>query len=61
MTEGIILRYRGGVPRRDLPESFGPWQTAWKRHRRFSSDGTLDKIVAELLAQTRTCVPWFFL
>lgn len=49
--EGIIYRYRTGVPWRDLPESFGPWQTVWKRHRRFSSDGTWDKILSELLTQ----------
>jgi len=29
---------------------FGPWQTVWKRHRRFSGDGTWDKILAEVLA-----------
>jgi transposase len=28
----------------------GPWQTVWKRHRRFSADGTWDKILAELVA-----------
>ena len=46
-----MFRYRTGVPWRDLPESFGPWQTAWKRHRRFSLDGTWDRIHAALLAQ----------
>jgi transposase len=51
MVEGIIYRYRAGIPWRDLPESFGPWQTVWKRHRRFSGDGTWDKILTELLSQ----------
>ena len=51
MVEGIICRYRTGIPWRDLPESFGPWQTAWKRHHRFSGDGTWDKIRTELLSQ----------
>ncbi|HEV7448123.1 MAG TPA: transposase, partial [Steroidobacteraceae bacterium] len=36
-------------PWRDLPESFGSWKTAWKRHRRFSADGTWDAIHAALL------------
>ncbi len=36
---------------RDLPVEFGPWQTIWKRHARFSKDGTWDKILAALLAQ----------
>ena len=26
-------------------ESFGPWQTVWKRHRRYSADGTWDEIL----------------
>ena len=29
---------------------FGPWQTVWKRHHRFSVDGTWDAILAELVA-----------
>ena len=32
-----------------LPERFGPWQTVWKRHARFSKDGTWDQIMAALL------------
>jgi transposase len=49
VVEGIIYRYRAGIPWRDLPERFGPWQTVWKRHRRFSGDGTWDKILTTLL------------
>jgi transposase len=51
VVEGVIYRYRCGIAWRDLPTSFGPWQTVWKRHRRFSGDGTWDKVLAELLAQ----------
>jgi len=51
VVEGIIYRYRCGLAWRDLPASFGPWQTVWKRHRRFSGDGTWDSILAALLAQ----------
>jgi transposase len=51
ILEGIIWRYRVGAPWRDLPPEFGPWQTVWKRHRRFSADGTWDKIHQALLAQ----------
>ena len=49
VVEAIAWRYRTGAPWRDLPAEFGPWQTAWKRHRRFSADGTWDRIHAELL------------
>ena len=51
VVEGVIYRYRCGIAWRDLPSSFGPWQTAWKRHRRFSADGTWDKIFAALLTK----------
>ncbi|MBB2925556.1 transposase [Cellulomonas cellasea] len=51
VVEGIVYRYRCGVAWRDVPESFGPWQTIWKRHDRFSSDGTWDKIHAALMAE----------
>lgn len=49
--EGIVYRYRTGVAWRDLPQEFGPWQTVWKRHKRFSSDGTWDAVLTKLLAQ----------
>lgn len=51
VLEGIIYRFRTGVAWRDLPSSFGPWQTVWKRHRRFSGDGTYDKIHTRLLVE----------
>lgn len=51
MVEGIVYRYRTGVAWRDLPAEFGPWQTVWKRHARFSRDGTWDNVLTELLAQ----------
>ena len=51
VVEGIIYRNRTGIAWRDLPACFGPWQTVWKRHRRFSADGTWDAILTTLLAQ----------
>ena len=51
VIEGIVFRLRTGVAWRDLPDSFGPWQTIWKRHKRFSTDGTWDKIHARLVAE----------
>src|SRR5918993_3344085 len=44
ILEGIAWRYRVGAPWRDLPAQFGPWQTVWKRHHRWSVDGTYAKI-----------------
>lgn len=52
VVEGIIFRYRTGIPWSDLPrEQFGPWQTVCKRHRRYAGDGTWDMVLAAPLAQ----------
>jgi transposase len=51
VVEGIVFRYRTGVAWRDLPERFGPWQTVWKRHHRFATDGTWDKLLREIQAE----------
>jgi len=57
VVEGIVYRLRVGMPWRELPAEFGPWQTVWKRHRRFCADGTLALILgclqseADLVAQ----------
>ena len=49
VVEAIVYRYRTGCPWRDLPrEEFGPWQTVWKRHHRFATDGTWDRVLARL-------------
>jgi transposase len=48
LVEGAIYRYRTGVAWRDLPAEFGPWQTVWKRHHRFSLDGTWDSVLSAL-------------
>ena len=32
VVEGIIYRYRGGLPWRDVLAEFGPRQALWKRH-----------------------------
>jgi transposase len=47
-----VHRYRTGVAWRDLPERFGPWQTVWKRHHRFATDGTWDRLLAAIQADT---------
>jgi AcrR family transcriptional regulator len=47
--EAILWRYRTGCPWRDLPPEFGPWQTLWKRHRRWSTDGVYQRILERLI------------
>ena len=51
VVEGAIYRLRTGIAWRDLPPEFGPWQTVWKRHYRFSLDGTWDKVLLALQVQ----------
>ena len=50
VVEAIVYRFRTGIAWRGLPAAFAPWQTTWKRHKRFSVDGTWDKIHARLVA-----------
>jgi putative transposase len=45
VLEGIAWRFRTCSPWRDLPADFGPWQTVWKRHHRFSFDGTYQRML----------------
>ena len=47
---GILFRTRAGCPWRDLPEEYGHWLTVYKRHRRWSYDGTWAEIVQVLRA-----------
>jgi transposase len=48
VLDGVFHRVRTGTPWRDLPECFGPWQTVYGRHRRWSADGTWEQILAAL-------------
>lgn len=48
--EGMIFRQRTGIPWRDLPPQFGAWQTVHRRFMAWSADGTLDRVLAELVA-----------
>jgi transposase len=50
VMDGIFHRTRAGCPWRDLPERFGNWKTVYGRHRRWSADGTWEKILDVLRA-----------
>lgn len=51
ILEGIVYRYRAGIPWRDLPARYGSWQTAHRRHQQWSKDGTYDAIMAAMQAK----------
>ncbi|MDV5147493.1 IS5 family transposase [Streptomyces sp. SBC-4] len=50
VVNGILFRVRTGIPWRDLPERFGSWKTVYERHRRWSADGTWDRILRAVQA-----------
>jgi transposase len=49
-VNGIFWRVRTGAPWRDLPPEYGKWQTVYDRHRRWSGDGTWEKVLDALRA-----------
>ncbi|MFF9771914.1 IS5 family transposase [Streptomyces sp. NPDC014636] len=51
VVNGVLYRVRTGVQWRDLPERFGPWLTVYKRHRRWSGDGTWQRLLTRLQAE----------
>lgn len=50
VVNAILWIVRTGSPWRDLPEEFGPWQTAWRLFDQWNGDGTLDAILRRLQA-----------
>ncbi|MDX3186220.1 IS5 family transposase [Streptomyces sp. ME02-7008A-1] len=48
VINGVLYRVRTGVQWRDLPERFGPWETVYKRHRRWSADGTWTMLLSRI-------------
>jgi transposase len=48
VINAIMFRERTGLVWRDLPERFGPWQTVYKRKRRWATDGTWRRILDAL-------------
>jgi len=51
VVEAVLHKERTGVPWRDLPECFGPWQTAQGRFYRWVNDGTWERILLTLQRQ----------
>ena len=49
--DGMLWVLRCGSPWRDMPERYGSWKTVYSRFRRWTDDGTLDKILARLRAR----------
>jgi len=45
VINGILWKLRTGAPWRDLPERYGPWKTCHERLRRWTTDGTWQRIL----------------
>jgi transposase len=50
VIDGVLFRTRTGCPWRDLPEGYGNWKTVCNRHRRWSLDGTWERVLDSLRA-----------
>ena len=44
LFEGIAYKHRNGVPWREVPPAFGPWQTLYARLARWRLEGTWAKV-----------------
>lgn len=51
LINGIRFRTRTGIPWRDLPERYGPWETVYGLFRRWQRDGSWHRIFEQLQAQ----------
>jgi transposase len=51
IVNGILWKLATGAPWRDLPERYGPWQTAYTRFRRWTRGGVWDRIFAAVQRQ----------
>jgi transposase len=57
VINGVLYRARTGAPWPDLPERYGPWQTVYERHRRWSADRTWWRILSELQIEADAADP----
>jgi transposase len=51
VINAILWKLRTGAPWRDLPERYGPWKTAHERLRRWTADGTWDRILDRVIVK----------
>ena len=52
VINGILWRTRAGSPWRDVQACYGDFRTLHGRHRRWSADGTWERVLAELQADS---------
>ncbi|WP_369276473.1 IS5 family transposase [Streptomyces sp. R11] len=50
VINGMVYKIRTGISWRDLPERYGPWQTAYTRFRRYALDGVFTRALQQIQA-----------
>src|SRR5512133_1345813 len=60
VVNGILWVLAAGVPWRDAPERYGPWQTLYERFARWTDDGTWVRMLRALLGAMlrRSKIDW---
>ena len=51
MLNAMVYLLNTGIPWRDLPERFGPWQSAYSRCRAWTKAGVWENVLAHLIQQ----------
>lgn len=51
MLNGMLYWLNTGVPWRDLPERFGPWQSVYTRFSRWTKQGVWERVLTALIEQ----------
>ena len=51
MLNAILYWLNTGIPWRDLPERFGPWQSVYSRFRSWTKAGVWENILIALIEQ----------
>lgn len=51
VVNGMLWRLTTGAPWRDLPATYGPWQTVYSRFRRWQQAGVWERALADLQRQ----------
>jgi len=46
--EAVFWLVRTGAPWRDLPRGFGPWNSVWRRFRRWAAKGVFERLFQAL-------------
>ncbi|MEU8825697.1 IS5 family transposase [Streptomyces sp. NPDC048636] len=58
VVNGVLWRLRTGAPWRDLPERYGPWQTAYERFARWEWDGTWARLLEHVQVRDDAVARW---